>query len=227
MLWNLVELFFPEYCLACSETLVKGESLVCTTCCYALPQTTYHQEPSDNLVAQKFYGKVPITYAIARYRFQKSGKVQAILHSLKYKNKPMIGKIIGKRYGVILKQANLEKKFDLVVPVPLHRSRLRQRGYNQSDYFAQGLAEGLNIPWSNKCLQRTRATSTQTAKNQLERLRNVEGAFFVLDDTLVRGKHLLLVDDVVTTGATLEACSMELLAAGSKEISVATIAATI
>ncbi len=223
MLSDFLELFFPQYCLTCSEPLVKGEDLVCTACGYALPQTTYHQE-LDNVVAQKFYGRVPIRYALALYKFRKAGKVQTLLHYLKYKHKPTLGKVLGRRYGTILKEAYLDKNFDLIIPVPLHSSKLRQRGYNQSDYFAQGLAEVLNVPWSNQCLKRTRATLTQTRKSQLERFKNVEGAFYITDATVVCAKHLLLVDDVITTGATLEACSAVLLAAGSREISVAAIA---
>lgn len=223
MLRDFLALFFPTYCLTCSEPLVKGEKLVCTACCYDLPQTTYHQEP-DNIVAQKLYGRIPIRYAMALYKFRKAGKVQALLHYLKYKHKPTIGKWLGRKYGTILKEVYLDKSFDLIVPVPLHSSKLRQRGYNQSDYFAQGLAEVLNIPWSNQCLQRTRATPTQTRKNQLERFKNVENAFYIADVAGVCEKRLLLVDDVITTGATLEACSIVLLAAGSREISIATIA---
>ena len=223
MLRDFLELFFPNYCLTCSEPLVKGEDLVCTACCYDLPQTTYHQE-LDNLVAQKLYGRVPIRYAMALYKFRKAGKVQTLLHYLKYKHKPRVGKVLGRRYGTILKEAYLDKSFDLIVPVPLHSSRLRQRGYNQSDYFAQGLAEVLHIPWSNQCVKRTRATPTQTRKNQLERFKNVEDAFYVTDAAVVCEKRLLVVDDVITTGATLEACSTALLAVGSREISVATIA---
>ena len=223
MLRDFLELFFPHYCLTCSAPLVKGEDLVCTVCCYDLPQTTSHQE-LDNLVAQKLYGRVPIRYAMALYKFRKAGKVQKLLHYLKYKHKPSVGKVLGRRYGTILKEAYLDKSFDLIVPVPLHSSRLRQRGYNQSDYFAQGLAEVLHIPWSNQCVKRTRATLTQTRKQQLERFKNVEDAFYVTDAAVVCAKRLLLVDDVITTGATLEACSTALLAVGSSEISVATIA---
>lgn len=224
MLSDFLALFFPPYCLTCSEPLVKGEKLVCTACFYALPQVTYH-EGLDNIVAQKFYGRVPIKHALAMYKFRKAGKVQTLLHCLKYKQQPNIGKVLGQLYGANLKKAYLAKGFDLIIPVPLHSSKLRQRGYNPSDYFAQGLAEMLNIPWNNRCLKRTRATPTQTQKGQLERFKNVEDAFCVTDASAVFDKRLLLVDDVVTTGATLEACSAVLLAAGSREISVATIAA--
>lgn len=223
MLRDFLDLFFPHYCLTCTRTLVKGEELICSHCFYDLPQTTCHQE-LDNIVAQKLYGRIPISRALALYKFRKTGRVQKLLHHLKYKRKPVIGQILGKRYGAILKEARLDQVFDLIVPVPLHRSKLRQRGYNQSDYFAQGLAEILGLPWNNRCLRREKATATQTLKGQLERFENLQNAFQVIDSKAIRDKHLLLVDDVITTGATLEACSTVLLAAGSREISVATIA---
>ena len=222
ILLDCLELLFPSYCLTCSAPLAKGEDWVCTICCYDLPQTNYHQG-IDNIIAQKLYGRLPIKYALSLYKFRKKSKVQALLHHIKYRHKPVIAKWLGRRYGVILKETSY-KSPDLIVPVPLHDSKFRQRGYNQSDYFAQGIAEVLKVPWSNQCLVRKRATSTQTKKNQLERFENVEGAFDVTDTLVIRDKHLLVVDDVITTGATLEACVTVLLAAGSRAISVATIA---
>lgn len=223
MLRDFFNLFFPNFCLTCPKLLVKGETLLCTGCLYDLPQTNYHREP-DNIVAQKLAGRLPVRYAMALYKFRKSGKVQHLLHHLKYKHKPIIGKVLGRRYGVLLKKAHLSNAFDLIVPVPLHSSRLRQRGYNQSDLVAQGLAEVLHIPWSNQHLKCVKKTITQTKKGKLERLKGVEDAFYATNITDIRHKHLLLVDDVITTGATLEACGRALLVAGIKELSVATIA---
>lgn len=223
ILSDFLELFHPKSCLTCSVSLAKGEEWICTACFYDLPQAAYHQV-LDNTIAQKFYGKVSFRYALAMYKFRKKGKVQMLLYNLKYKHKPAIAGWLGRRYGSMLKEVCAGENFDLIVPVPLHSSKLRRRGYNQSDYFAQGLAEMLCIPWTNECLSRVRATSTQTKKNQLERFENVEGAFRVTASEVIDDKRILLVDDVITTGATLEACSTALLAAGSREISVATIA---
>jgi ComF family protein len=223
MLRDLLNLFFPHYCLTCPQVLAVGETWVCTACLDDLPQTKYHQEP-DNLVAQRLSGKLPVRYAMALYKFREAGKVQCLLHHLKYKDKPAIGKMLGNRYGILLQEARLNGTFDLIVSVPLHSSRLLQRGYNQSDPFAQGLSESLNIPWSNQYLKRTRRTHTQTRSSKLERLQNVEDAFCVINAADICHQHLLLVDDVITTGATLEACGMALLVAGVKELSVATIA---
>jgi ComF family protein len=227
MLRDFLNLFFPDCCLTCSKPLVRGETLICTTCLHDLPQTTYHQEP-DNIVAQKLYGRLPVRHAMALYKFRKLGKVQQLLHHLKYKHKPVIGKVLGKRYGIILKEAHWSKTFDLIVPVPLHSSRLRQRGYNQSDFFAQGLSEVLDIPWSNQHLKRIKKTATQIKKkSKSERLKGMEHAFYATNTIEIHNKHLLLVDDVITTGATLEACGLALLAAGIKELSVATIAVVV
>ena len=225
MLRDFVNLFFPHYCLTCQEPLVKGETLICTSCFLDLPQTTFHQE-SDNIVAQRLAGRLPVRYAMALYKFRKSGKVQYLLHHLKYKNKPVIGKALGRRCGSLCKEAHGDTTLDLIIPVPLHSSKLRERGYNQSDFFAQGLAEVLHIPWSNQHLKRTTKAITQTKRSKLERFKSVENAFEATNISRLHNKHILLVDDVMTTGATLEACGVALLAAGIKELSVATIAVT-
>ena len=225
MLWDLLALFFPNYCLTCPEPLVRGETLLCTSCFYDLPQTTYHEEP-NNVVAQRLHGRLPIISAMALYKFRKASKVQQLIYALKYKNQPIIGQLLGKRYGTLLREARPAPTFNLVIPVPLHNSRLRQRGYNQSDFFAQGLAEGLGIPWSNELLKRVKATATQTKKSKSARIKNVQNAFCATFTTELHEQHVLLVDDVITTGATLEACGMAILAAGGKRISVATLAVT-
>lgn len=227
MLRDFLDLFFPNYCLTCPNPLVKGETLLCTGCCYDLPQTTYHQEP-NNIIFRQLLGQLPVTHAMAMYQFRQSGRVQQLLHHLKYKNKPIIGKILGKKYGTLLREAQMHRTFDLIVPVPLHRSRLRQRGYNQSDFFAKGLAETLRIPWSNKYLQCVKKTATQTKKGKIERLDGLESTFHTTHAaTTLSDKHLLLVDDVMTTGATLAACGAALLATGIRQVSTATIAVVV
>lgn len=223
---DFLSLFYPSLCLTCSVSLVQGEEWMCTACCYDLPHATSHQD-LDNIVAQRLYGKVSFQYAFAAYKFHKKSKIQTLIHHLKYKNKPAIARWIGKRYGyTLLDETYISNPFDLIIPVPLHSSKLQERGYNQSEYFAQGLAEVLNVPWSNQCLRRIKETATQTHKNQLERFENVEGAFCVIDPAAINNKHVLLVDDIITTGTTLEACGTALLALGKTKISVATIAVT-
>lgn len=223
MLRDFLNLLFPQYCLLCEAVLVTRETLICTACFDALPQTNCHRE-LDNIVTQKLAGRLPINRAIALYRFRKYSKVQRLLHSLKYQHKPMLGRILGLRYGSLLKSSHLHIDFDLIVPVPLHSSRLRQRGYNQSDAFARGLSEELSIPWSRQYLVRTQKTVTQTKKSKLARFKRLERVFKVINATEIMHKHVLLVDDIITTGATVEACGRLLLAAGIKALSVAAIA---
>ena len=224
MVLDFLDLLFPNYCLTCPRLLVTGEQWICTDCFHDLPQTNDHQIP-DNIVAQRLSGRLPVQYAMALYRFRKLGKIQRLLQHLKYKHKPGIGKVLGRRYGAILKEVHFSKIFDLIVPVPLHTSRLWTRGYNQSAFFAQGLSEVLNVPWSDRYLKRTKKTVTQTKHSKTKRLQSVAGAFRATHITEIRHKHLLLVDDIITTGATLEACGMALLDAGIQKLSIAAIAA--
>ncbi len=219
---DFVALFFPNYCLGCKQVLFQQESWLCTTCFADLPQTHYHLH-SNNPVAQKLYGKVPATYAMALYKFRTGSTVQYLIHHLKYGHQPGIGEMLGRIYGAQLIQRAWESPFDCIVPVPLHKDRLHQRGYNQSDYFAKGMSTLLDIPWYSQCIDRTKNTNTQTKKSKIERSQNLMEAFMVVDPQVINSKHVLLVDDVITTGATLEACALSLLSAGAKEISIATI----
>lgn len=224
ILSDFCHLFFPDYCLACQERpLVYGEELMCTHCTYALPQTNCHTT-LDNLVARKLYAHLPISYACSLYKLYKGGGVERLLYALKYGNKPQVGSFLGRKYGTILSKMPWTREFDLIVPVPLHSTRIQQRGYNQSSLFAQGLSEALGIPWEDTCLQRIKKTTTQTKKSRSERLQNVANAFCTTIPQAVSDRHILLVDDVITTGATLSACGAALMAAGAKGISIATVA---
>lgn len=169
-------------------------------------------------------GRLPIRHGWAFLKFQKGGVVQRLLHQLKYNNCPEIGERLGKAYGRELSDTLLAGEFDLIVPVPLHRSRQRQRGYNQSAYFAKGLSEALQVPWDESISIRTHATASQTRKNRADRWENVRHVFDVRTAISVQGKRILLVDDVITTGATLEACGQHLLDCGCASVSVACIA---
>jgi ComF family protein len=225
MLLDLLNLFFPTYCLGCKTSLSKTEAWLCTGCFQDLPQTNYHQVV-DNSMLQKFYGKVSICYAMAFFKYRKGSKLQNLIHELKYGNQPEIGVLLGKYYGKVLANITWLYPFQLIIPVPLHKAKLQQRGYNQSDYFAQGLSTSLGIPWQGKWLQRVRPTESQTRQNKLNRLGNLVDAFCVTDRHCISGKHVLLVDDIITTGATLEACAISLLESGAQQVSVATIGIT-
>lgn len=168
--------------------------------------------------------RIPLAHAFAYYYFRKGGKVQEILHQLKYNNRPEIGGKIGRVFAEELVAEGYEKSFEIIVPVPLHPSRKRSRGYNQSEEFAKGLSERLNIPYTDNFVKRSVKTHTQTRKSKLNRWQNVSEVFEIRNPEEVANKKVLLVDDVVTTGATLEACSIPLLRAGCAQLSVACIA---
>ncbi len=217
------DLLFPRYCLACHLTLNGSEETVCTGCRYDLPRTESHQRLNETLQL-KMAGRAPISSLNAYLTFAKGGKVQRLLHALKYKGHQEVGELLGRWYGAELHEAGFTEKLDLIVPVPLHHTKQKQRGYNQSDCFARGLSESLSVTWTADLLKKGRVTESQTHKTRLERLKNVQDVYFVENSDQLVGKRVALVDDVITTGATLEACVDVLLTAGCREVHVITIA---
>ncbi|GEO04317.1 amidophosphoribosyltransferase [Adhaeribacter aerolatus] len=223
---DFLMLLFPEFCQACERTLATGEELVCTHCRLKLPYTNVHLQPPElNPLSVRFFGKVPMQHVLAYLYFNRAGRTQRLLHALKYRGVQEVGELLGSWYGHTLRESGYAQAFELIVPVPLHARKRRQRGYNQSDSFAMGLAAALDLPWSNQVLKRTQYTSSQTHKSRPERWENVAEVFQVISPGLIQNKKILLVDDVITTGATLEACGLTLLKAGCAEVNVCTIAA--
>lgn len=220
---DFISLFYPRYCLACATGLVKGENLVCISCLQELPKTNFHLE-KENSLKTKFYGKINIEYALAYTRFVKLGKVQKLLHKIKYNGKQELGILFGKMYAAEMIKADLQQKFDVIIPIPLHPRKMKKRGYNQSDYFAEGLSEVLDLPWLKDVVIRIKQNETQTRKSRVLRWQNVENIFIVKNSYKIQGQRVLLVDDVITTGSTLESCAKTLLNAGARNISVAAIA---
>ena len=220
---DFVSLFFPHYCLACSGPMVKGEEILCTSCLTELPKTSYHLQ-DENPVKNRLAGRLPLKYGWAFLKFRKSGMVQHLLHQLKYNNHPEVGVKLGQAYGLELFRSGYAREFDLIVPVPLHTSRKRQRGYNQSAKFAAGLSQALNIEWNESVSIRTHHSETQTHKSKTDRWENVRDVFSVTTNMPMNTKRILLVDDVITTGATLEACGQHLISRGCQELSIACIA---
>ncbi|ARS37927.1 competence protein [Pontibacter actiniarum] len=207
--------------------MARGEHYVCTNCSVKLPYTDFHVHGATELnpLQRRFWGKVPVRFAFSYLHFIPKGRVQRLLHQLKYKGAQELGEHLGQRYGSLLSDYAYSQHFDLIVPVPLHKHKQRRRGYNQSECFARGLGQSMQLPCHGQVLARTADTGTQTRKSRFDRWQNVEQVFRVAKPEQVQGKRVLLVDDVMTTGATLEACAVALLAAGAAEVSVATIAA--
>jgi ComF family protein len=189
-----------------------------------MPKTDYHII-QENPFYYKLQGRVNVNHVMAFFKFVKQSRVQNLLHALKYRNHPEIGIILGRVYGHELTNAGLNCSFDIILPVPLHESRKASRGYNQSYEFAKGLSESLNIPATDDIIERVYKTKTQTRKTRLNRWKNVEEVFSVIDPQMILNKRILLVDDVITTGATLEACASALAKHNPQSISIACIAA--
>lgn len=225
MIINLLNLFFPKVCVACNDLLSDNEEYICTLCRHELPVTNFHSQ-IDNAVANRLYGRVNFNNATALLWFNKKGKVQHMLHNLKYRGFDDIGVFLGKWLGEELKSSEFYNDVDVVIPVPLHKSRLRKRGYNQVEKFGKEIAEIIRAEFNQDILIKTKATTTQVFKNRLKRVTTHDSDFSIVEFESLKGKHILLVDDIITTGATLEACSNELLRIKGVKISIATMAIT-
>lgn len=224
MLNDFLSLFFPRICAACDQPLAKNENWLCLSCDYKMAKTDLSLS-QKGFLAHKFYGRLNVEHAWAFYLFNKHARIQQLLHKMKYHNMPELGTLVGEKLGLALKSMNYEPTLDIVVPVPLHKSKLRQRGYNQSEYFAKGLAKWLGADIVTDAVIRVRDTETQTRKSRVQRWRNVDDIFKVEDLSSLSGKNVLLVDDVITTGSTIEACGQAIATSGAKTLSIAAMAA--
>lgn len=223
LLDNVFCLFYPRTCFACGDPLPQCKEIVCTTCHYELPNTNFVNIP-DNEFVKRLWGRVPIHHASAMYYFVKGGLTQSLIHQLKYNGQQKVGIKLGEWFGEMLKQSPYYTDIAGIIPVPLHPAKLRLRGYNQSAVFAEGIANTTQLACWDDVLMRTTFTESQTRKNVNQRIQNVSNVFSIKNANKISGKHILLVDDVMTTGATLEACITELLTVPQTQISVATIA---
>jgi ComF family protein len=223
-LWDdFISLLFPRLCYACGNHLSRNENLICTECYILMPRTGYHLSP-DNPVEKLFWGRCRIEKAAAFSFYNKGSRIRNLIHNLKYKGIRDVGYELGRIYGETLKNSDFTDDIDIIIPVPLHPSKKRIRGFNQSDIISQGLSEATGLPVDKLSLSRITVSSTQTKKSRYERWTNVEGIFSVDDATNLRGKHILLVDDVITTGSTIESCATELLKTEGVRVSVVALA---
>ncbi len=223
---GLLELFYPNLCLSCGKSLIQGETHLCLRCFMNLPQTHFYHHP-ENAIEQRLRGRVRIQAAASVYFFSKTSAIQTVLHALKYKNNRNLGVYLGQCMAHAADGSNWFEGIDWIIPVPLSKRKLAERGYNQSDCLAQGLSEVVQIPWSNQYLVRERHTATQTKKSRTERRKNVSGAFALRHEQQLQHRCVLLVDDVFTTGATLEACLETLQTIPGIQLRVLTLACAI
>lgn len=222
---DFVGLVYPKLCVVCNGHLLKTEKGFCFSCEQELPRTFDELNPAGNPASRVFWGRFPVEAAASCFVFTGEGKVQELVHNLKYNGRKDAGIAAGLYYGNELKNISPFLTADLIVPVPLHEDKLLLRGYNQAACFAQGLSEAMNIPWSDKLLLRLKATSSQTRKSREERWDNVGEVFAVSLRKKLEGKHIIIVDDVITTGATIEACVLPLLDIPDVKVSIVSLAA--
>jgi len=223
-LWDdFISLLFPRLCYACGNHLMRNENLICTECYVVIPRTNYHKL-EDNPVAQLFWGRCMIEKAAAFSYYNKGSRIRNLIHYLKYKGVREIGYELGRIYGLSLKASGFTDDIDLIIPVPLHPSKKRIRGFNQSETISMGIADVAHLPLDVKSLARTIVSVTQTKRSRYERWTNVEGIFQVVDPLSISGKHILLVDDVITTGSTIESCTNALLKFEGVKVSVVALA---
>lgn len=219
----LLSLFYPRICGGCNAHLRKHERNMCIICLFHLPKTYYWDYPVTP-IEELFKGRLNVSSACAFLHFEKMSVTQRLMHRLKYDGKTGIGLELGRAFGLILKEKRWYSDVDVIVPVPLHFTKLARRGYNQSAFIANGLAEAYEVKVKPHALKRVVDSETQTRKARYARAENVEDVFVVQDLKAINGKNVLLVDDVVTTGATLEAAGRVLLKAGAAKLYIATLA---
>ena len=223
-LWDdFISLLFPRLCYACGNHLLRNEALICTECYVVIPRTNYHAEDM-NPVAQLFWGRCMIKKAAAFSFYNKGSRIRNLVHNLKYKGIKEIGYELGRIYALSLRSSVFITDIDLIIPVPLHPSKKRIRGFNQSEIISTGISDVTGLPLDTGSLARTAVTATQTRRSRYERWTNVEGIFKVTGPEKIRGRHILLVDDVITTGSTIESCANELLKVEGVQVSVLAIA---
>lgn len=218
---SLFHLLFPNVCAGCGNDMITGNTSLCLKCIDAMPETNFEKH-TNNPIEKKFWGRIPLAGATAQYYFTRESLMQQLMHEFKYRGNKDLGFQLGKMMGQSLKRSG-RLRVDALIPLPLFASKEKRRGFNQATVLCEGIAEELKIPVLKNVIIRSTYTDTQTKKSRIDRWLNMEGKFILNNPSIIYGKHLLLVDDVVTTGATLEACGMELLKATDTCLSIATL----
>jgi len=221
----LFHLFFPHTCVGCGSDVIDTDRFICLQCVNDLPHTNFAMH-STNPVEKKFWGRIPVASAMSEFYFSKTSVIQNLIHEFKYKGNKKIGHYLGNMIGKSLINSN-RFPIDAIIPLPLFEKKEKKRGYNQAEILCYGISEELNIPLIKNNVIRMIHTETQTKKGRLERWTNVEKVFFVKHPESLENKHLLLVDDVITTGSTLEACGSKILKVKNVKLSIATLAIAI
>lgn len=219
---SLLQLVFPHICDGCGSDLLSEESQLCLRCLNAMPETNFEKHPG-NPVEKMFWGRLSLVHATAQFYFTKESLMQRLMHQLKYRGNKELGLQLGRLMGISIRESGRFNDIDALVPLPLFPSKEKRRGYNQATVLCNGMAEILCLPVLNNTIIRPRHTESQTKKGRIDRWKNIEGKFELVNNALIQNKHLLLVDDVVTTGATLESCGNVLLNAENVRLSIATL----
>jgi ComF family protein len=222
LLNDFKHLFYPHICSGCGSDILADDNMLCAKCFINLPSTQYAQYP-NNPIEKIFSGRMKIESAHAEFYFAKESLIQHLVHQLKYKSNKEIGVYLGEMMGRSMQKSNRFNGIDALIPLPLYPDKERKRGYNQAAVICEGMSQIMNVPVYNDVLIRRRFTETQTKKHRAERWENVEGSFAVKNEEKIKGKHVLLVDDVITTGATLEASGSRLLKIEGVKLSIATL----
>lgn len=220
---SFIDLIYPPVCEGCGEPIYSHNNLLCSLCESDLPYAFY-SDLHSNPLEEKFWGRTKIEEATSLFMFEKSSAVQKLVHKLKYNGTTNIGVELGKKLGSEIKNSSRFNDIDVIIPVPIHWRRKLKRGYNQSEFIAKGISETFGKQVDCKSFIRKHRTKTQTKKNRIQRWQNVEDVFCVVDPESLKNKHILLVDDVITTGSTLEACANTLLQIENVKVSIASIA---
>lgn len=220
---NLLNVLFPIFCKGCSKLLLKNENVICTKCLHHLPFTLHHQI-KETEINKTFYGLLPIEFGASILYFTKKGITQNLIHNLKYRNRQEIGTFLGDLYSKEINNLENIKSIDCLVPVPLHKKRFHERGYNQVTTFCKAIEKNLTIPMFDDVLVKNQHLKSVTDKSKEGRLKHNKNVFSVANPHKIEGKHVLIIDDVFTTGATIEACAKEILKIKNTKISILTMA---